>query len=105
LGKDGAPGVDHQAVAVVLPATRVQAPLAAGGDVATVLDGAGPDHRLPVSDAGRHREGGRDQKHLGAPVGQGVEQFGKAQVVADGETERDAVALTDDHLVTGREGV
>ena len=88
-----APGIRHQAVAVALLAPCPRAPLAAGGHVAAVLDGAGADERLPVIHPGGDGEGGRQQEELGARLGQGPEQLGEAEVVADGQAGDDAVAV------------
>ena len=53
--------------------------------------------------AGRHREGSREQDHLGPAQGENSEDLREAEVVAGREAERDAVQLEGDDLVARRD--
>ena len=90
LGDDRAPRVDdHRA-----PEGRLAgrpADLRRGEDPGAVLDGPRAEQDLPVVAAGPLREVGRDRQDLGAGQGERPVQLREAQVVADRQTEPDAV--------------
>jgi hypothetical protein len=81
--------------------------LVRGDDEAPVLDGPGAQQDLPVRRARVGGERRRDAEDLRAPQRQRSVETGKAQVVADGQTETDRCSVGEvdvggDHLRTGR---
>jgi hypothetical protein len=62
--------------------------LVRGQEIALVLDGAGTTEDLPVRRAGRRRERGRHEQHLGAVARESAVELREAQVVADRAAER-----------------
>src|SRR5215204_3694148 len=70
-------------------------PLSWGDHVQLVLDRSGADQCLPVVLAGHEGECGRQQDGLRTLKRQDAKELRKAQVVADSESDRDAVDLSD----------
>ncbi len=92
VGQDFAPGRDGERMAVGAAVgaggvVRVQARLRGGEDEAARLDRAGADQGFPMRGAGDRREGGGGEDDLRARLGEYPVEVGKADVVADGETE------------------
>ena len=75
-------------------------------DEAGAVQGAGPDQQLPLLELGRAgAPGGGQADQPGTPVGQGGEQLGEADVVAEGEADGDATDLQHQRLRPRGDGV
>jgi len=96
------PRVGDQRMAVGLApfvADRETAGLRGSADIGLRLDRARAEQRFPMVLAGLQGERRRQRDHLGALVGERLEQAGKAQIVADRAADRDAFAIVGDDRV------
>ena len=94
VSQHGAPGVDHQGVAVALAPAVVEARLGGGDHIGRVFDGPGLQQHLPMVLAGKGREGGGHHQHVRPGAGQMAVELREAHVVTD----RDADATQARHL-------
>src|SRR5437763_6849974 len=94
------PGVDDHRAPARAVAGGMRANLVGCDHEGLVLDRPRAHEGLPVIARGLQGEGRRHDYHLGAANGEDPVELGEAQVVADGQPERDAVcALREDDLL------
>ena len=101
-GEHLAPGIDDHRVAVAVPLGALAAALAGRDHEHLVLDRAGAQQHLPVRLAGDAREVGGHRDDARAAQREDPVQLRKAQVVADGQPDRDSVRGLGQHDLGGR---
>ena len=85
IGKDRAPGINHQSVSVALSATVVDPRLRWGKHISRVLDGPGLKKNLPVVFSGEGCECCRNHQQICAGTDEMAIKLRKPHVVANGQ--------------------